>query len=188
MKPLFISYWTSGPYEEYGRRLVKSLSKHMVDFDYVITPRVAFSGWIQACAYKANVIKEFLITKQPRPIVWLDADATVEQYPSLFFELDCDVAARFFNGDRQVGHLGSGTLYFANNARVMQIMNDWLEVLVKNPKMLDQDGLHQSLRMHPDAVIHELPPEYNFIFDTDKAEFPSLKPVILQHQASRKHR
>ena len=84
MNPLFISFYTpNGKYPILAKKLSESLDKFNLDSHIEKVPE--FINWQRAVAYKSKYIKTIL-NKYSRPVVWMDIDTEIWQYPSLLFE------------------------------------------------------------------------------------------------------
>ncbi len=87
-----ISYFTKNtPYEEVMKtHLLASLKKYKLNYD--IEGIDDLGSWQKNTHYKAEFIKKMLL-KHKCPVIFLDADATIEQYPKLFNGLmDYDIS------------------------------------------------------------------------------------------------
>ncbi len=154
-------------------------------------------SWDKNIQCKAEFIKKMLL-KHKQPIISLDADATIEQYPIIFDKLqDYDIAyhaldwAKFWknqegNPKREV--LG-GTLYFNYNETVLQFVEEWITEQ-KITKGWPQRNLQKTLEKWKDRLkIYLLSIEYVAIVKGgDKVPNWIKNPVIIHHQISRKHR
>src|ERR1044072_2611712 len=82
-------------YRGYAAMLKSSLEKFGVVFEIDAVPDRG--GWEKNAAYKAEFIQSKW-SSSDIPLVWLDADATVESPPLLFSRVDCDFAAHKWEG------------------------------------------------------------------------------------------
>jgi len=189
---IYVSFVTrNSPYmkvvEEY---LIPSLKKWNLkyDIDYIDNR----GSWAENVYYKPEFINKML-NKHQQPIVSLDADASIEQYPSLFasLPLNIDVAAHYLDwktwygkGDRK--ELLGGTLYFNYNANVLNMVSKWMDIQKEAPRMA-QRVLEDTLRQNKGIKVYELPLSYCYIKSRpgDKPPLVLLNPVILHHQVSR---
>jgi hypothetical protein len=76
----------------------------------MVLPLEPQGGWDAGCATKTVVIQQLLKQLQ-RPLLWLDADAEILAYPSIFENINCEMALASVSG-----HWLSGTLYFTPSA------------------------------------------------------------------------
>ena len=179
--PLFVSYATDEYYREQAARLRRSLEALGLDVDVVnVKDR---GSWVLNCAAKAEVVLQALEENRTRNVVFLDADAEVVALPTLFRELEGDVAAHLRSGSE----LLSGTLFFRNVPKVRELVRRWIELGRVKPAEWDQKTLELALAEGRRAglAFEQLPPAYTFIFDTMARQHPDVDPVILHHQASR---
>ena len=136
-----------------------------------------------------------------RDVVYLDADAEILSYPTLFTALpdSVDLAVHFLDWGKHYGHthgkleLLTGTLFARFNDRVMGLLEEWDRACKKaGEEALEQDVLQGLLQTSPwkDAIqVHPLPAEYCSVVTYD-GKIPGyvVDPVILHHQASRECR
>jgi hypothetical protein len=120
----------------------------------------------------------------PLSIVYVDSDAEFMGEPTLFNELECEVA--LFELDRKVyyGQSGkevcSGTIFLKNTESVYELLTQWEKECSLHPGQWDQRSLQNVI-----GDFHRLPPEYCTIDNTmDEIKFP----IIKHHQASREVR
>lgn len=175
----FISYYTY-KYKNEAAKLKQSLEA--LGLQYHVAGIEDQGSWDANTHYKPIFIKQQI--QNQNAVVWLDADCMVLQHPQLFFELDCDVAFHRFKGKE----LLSGTVFFKNTARTIELLDKWIGINKENPDVFDQKNLDQALKSMTDISIIELPPEYCFIFDLSKDYYPRVNPIIEHYQASRKFR
>lgn len=185
--PVVVSFYTAGTgYEAEAERLKKSLRPWGLRTDIVGLPNRG--SWQANTLVKPRFILDML-EKHQRPVVWIDADATVERFPDFFDGLAdrCDMAVHrrvYANGRKE---LLSGTVFFANTEAARNILLAWESACASSPNVWDQRSLETTLQaVHSEAapVIVDLPPEYCAIFDG----MPEAgdNPVVLQWQASRR--
>lgn len=191
MKPLFVSYYTPD-YKERARALLRSMRKLDLDFD--VRPIEEKGSWQKDSQYKAKFMWDMLIENFDRnkgvgrPLVWVDADAEILNYPAQFFRGGTDFAAvewRHPNIDKT--ELLSGTLYFANNVKCHRLVDAWVEECIAKPDDWDQRCLRRALNRFADdgLKITFLPVTYCFIFDIHRQIYPQVDPIICHYQASR---
>jgi len=142
---------------------------------------------LHICNYKSEFVKRKLL-QHKKDIVWLDADAVVQQYPILFDVLDEDVAVHYRHSDHEGDTLHSGTIYFRYNQEVLNMVDKWIEHCKCKTETFDQRSLQSAVRVfynerHKIRVMC-LPDSYFQIYDLMNWG----KPVIEHFQASRKFR
>ncbi len=175
---IYISFATVGtPYVEEVKTLIASLKKYELKKHIVELPNRG--NWLMNCNMKAGY-SLYVLEQYKRPIVWLDADAEVCQYPELFYTLDeYDIAFHRFKGQE----LLSGTLFLNYTDWTLDIVRQWMKRNDKHIFTPDQLNLDKVLEMNEGGNIYALPPTYCQIFDLMEG---SGDPVILHHQASRR--
>jgi hypothetical protein len=81
--PVFVSFFTpNGKYPELAEKLKASLDKFELNCDVMELPQ--FPSWQEAVAYKPQFILGMLEFHK-RPVVWMDIDTEVWQFPELLF-------------------------------------------------------------------------------------------------------
>ncbi|CAB4168093.1 Nucleotide-diphospho-sugar transferase [uncultured Caudovirales phage] len=191
-----VSYYTP-LYSMVAANLVKSLVK-LGNIEYEVEERPQLGSWARNTQYKANFILEKL--EQNTSVVWTDADSMLYSYPSLFDTIDCDVAFFFFRDDKwklpitsklsqavadRDGYLQSGTMYFNNTPKTIELLNKWIKLNEEDNTQWDQHTLQMALGEIKDINICNLPPEYAWIDGVSREYFGDIKPVFEHFQASR---
>ena len=147
-------------------------------------------SWRANLNFKSQSIIDAMAYYPDQDIVFVDADAVVRSYPTLFDELSerrsSDIAVHFL-ADRE---LLSGTIWLANTERGMEIAQRWHEVAKHSPAVRHQQCLALALKALKDegrpAKIYRLPIEYTCIFDHPLRRG---KTAVIEHfQASRRYR
>ncbi|MDF1809332.1 MAG: class I SAM-dependent methyltransferase [Phycisphaerales bacterium] len=182
--PLIISYFTlDTPYEEEVKRLRASCEK--LGIDHVIEGRASAGSWERNCAMKARFVKE-CSDRFTRPVLWVDADATLASAPNLLGGAEMDFAVSKARG----WQFNSATAYFNRTENGQRVLDAWVEECERAPDVWDQ--IHLDTAWERVAARHPLrtmwlPPSYAKIFDLDLAsKYGDLEPVIEQFQASRR--
>lgn len=179
---MFVSYYTKDTgYEEEAKKLISSLEKFNLPYDVEAVDN--FGSWQSNTSYKAMFCKKML-EKHRKPIVFVDADAIIQQDPILFGALgDYDVAMHYKDGKE----LLSGTLYFNNTKLSRAVINEWIKEVKKDESIWEQKNLAKSIEQvennEPDFKLFNLPATYCQIFDSMK---DAGEPVVEHFQASRK--
>jgi hypothetical protein len=193
--PIVVSFYTKHtPYEQEVTHLLTSLERWGIDYD--VRGLKAGANWQSNCNMKATFCRD-LMAEHNRPLIWLDADAVVERYPRLFWELDqhydfaiCPV------GPRLETKFLSGTLWFNHSDASRQLLDAWVQACAKprhqwsrqEQDTPDQVFLHAAWRRVHAASAPQvlrtfwLPQSYCAIFD--KPLVGNEPPVILHYQAS----
>jgi len=184
MAYIAVGYYTEDTsYAVEIKNLEKSLQHFNIPMDLV--PISTQGSWQANTQYKAYFIKQMLIRHYPKDILYLDADAQVQQYPSLFDHVDFDLGVFYWETPTHPSELISSTLYFANNAKISELVERWIDCCLNNIHVWDQQVLQYIIEESKDLAlrIHRLPPTYCQIFDLMR---DVGKPVIEQFQASRR--
>jgi hypothetical protein len=133
--PVFVSYFTPDtPYELRARRLVKSLSRHGLDF--IVEPRPARSSWVENCAQKALFVRD-IWHRVERPVCWVDADAVLLRRP---LELD-GLSEDFAVVKRDGWSFYGGQIYFGKSEAARALIDRWCAYCQHCPSIWDQVSL-----------------------------------------------
>lgn len=191
------SYFTlETMYSEVYRQYLKRSCERLGLTDRLICMQIADQGdWYKNTAEKPNIILNILSSmKEDDCLVFLDADATIEQYPILFDEIphEYDIAFHRLSWKSWYGHevenkeLLSGTLFFRNNKRIRKLCEEWYK-RASNSREWEQKILQSLMEERPEIKAYELPLEYIYIKTRpgDLEPLVKLEPVILHHQMSR---
>lgn len=190
-------YSEGSPYKQVGiDYLEKSLEKFSVKC--IITKTQNFGNWQRNVAEKPKAILEQLNSlNRDESLVFLDADATVERWPSLFEQIpeEYDIAFHMLNWKTWYGYdteffeLLSGTMFFRNNDKVKNLCREWHDQAIKSGEW-EQKVLTRVLNNHK-LSVWELPLEYTYIISRPGELEPLHKikePIIIHHQVSRKYK
>ena len=180
-RPAFkiVSFFTpDNEYADHAAKLVASLDRF--GLDYEIDAIASQGPWEFNCALKPRFILEKWIASDV-PIVWIDADATIEAIPSLFNEIDADFAIHKWQG----WQFGSGTIYFAKTPLAARLLDQWVRRCEADPATWDQTHLQSAwcdIASQAPLRTAWLPRSYLQIFDASQ----DGAPVVKHWQASRK--
>ncbi len=196
-------FFTPGAYEEvFYKHLCKSLDypkDERIKSKSLMVDRVPSTGrWLTNVAMKPALILQQLENLSPSQcLVFLDVDATVEQYPVLFDEIpeEYDIAYHTLSWKQWYGYetetleLLSGTMFFRNNDKVKELCRKWLHK-AQTHDMWEQKALQEVIetaRFEDDIKVYPLPLEYCYMKTRPHGQEPLVKidPVILHHQVSR---
>lgn len=170
-------YTTHNEYAGFAQRLNVSLQAHGIGSEL---HAIHVDGpWELVCASKARFMLDYWEASD-RAVVWLDADATVEQYPALFDTIDADFAVHKWDGYQ----FGSGTIYFGKTEAAHRLLKQWALRCEADPVTWDQVHLQSAwcdIAASGDVRSVWLPRSYLQIFDAPEHEAP----VIKHWQASR---
>jgi hypothetical protein len=155
--------------------------------------------WIQNVAEKPRAIREILNgMKEDEVLAFMDADATIEQYPKLFEEISLDYDIGFhtldwnswygYDNNPSIKELLTGTMFFRNTNAIKSLCTVWYET-AKISKQWEQKVLASIIGNHG-VTIYDLPIEYCFVKSLPDGREPLIKtePVILHHQKSREYK
>lgn len=194
-----ISFYTSH-YEVDAKELIKTIEQF--DIPYEVEYRKRIGSWAANTQIKAPFILEKL--KQNESVVWTDADSRIMKYPTLFDNIDTDVGLFFLPREKsgrftlppgcvldnsivdQNGFLQSGTMYFKNTPRTIELLEMWVETNNNDNQQWDQWTLQACLSKIDGLTITKLPPEYVWIDSISINEYGNLSPVVYHTQASRR--
>ena len=198
-KFIITSYYTLGtPYQGVAHDyLMPSVrDKHILtDFRGMMS----LGNWNKNTLYKPTFIKKMMLHYPNINIVFLDVDAEVMIYPTLFDQIpeEYNIAAHMLDRDSWyqrdnggVKELLSGTLFIRNCKESLDIVDKWIALCASEVLMWEQKLL-QELLESMNVKIYELPIEYCYIKTLPNGDDPHVKcdnPVIVHHQCSRLYR
>ena len=191
---IVISFFTEDtPYAQEIKKLEASLIKWNIPYHFFLCRN--YGIWRKNLNHKSEVIYKALDKFPDKDIVFLDADAVVNSYPTLFDELSGDKKYdvgifRLKESRIEPNELVSNTLWFRNNTTARYLVIRWNSLArqkmhIRHQKCLDiaiKQILHEELILR----VYELPFEYACIFDHPARKGRSA--VIEQFQASRRLR
>ncbi len=179
---IIVGYFTENTgYAAEAQNLIKSLERFQLP--YQIVPVPSQGSWQANTQYKPYFLKQMLMRHFPKDILYLDVDAVVQRPLTFFNQVNFDIGAHYMH---QV-ELISSTLYLANNAKIMTLIDRWIHGCIVEPMIWDQKILQATINNSRDLQLKvcNLPPEYCKIFDIMHIV---KEPVIEQFQASRRLR
>ena len=194
---IFTYYTKNTPYKEEALSLKKDCKQFGVPFSCAVVK--SQGKWVENTMIKPKIILKGLSSSKHDCMIWIDADARLKSYPSLFDKLDqlgVDFAV-FQMGSKS--RITSGTIFMRNNKRVKAFIKDWM-LLCKNTtiRLGDQHCLRDLINMggyNTHKIVYKpLPYSYCFIFDDSLRQLaphiPPLQgnPVVVHTQASRRYR
>lgn len=188
---MIVAYYTIGTgYESEVKKLQASLDKLGLSYDIVGVPNLG--SWQKNTRYKAKFLLEMLDKWSGYNLLYVDSDAIVHTKPILVDELTSDIAVRWQDFRWRKNECLSGTIFIKNNQNTRELCKLWYT----SNQGGDQNNLEQwnlgeiisKLSQQQKITFSNLPPEYTFIFDSMKALYPNVKPVIEHFQASRKYK
>lgn len=188
-KPIAVSFYTES-YAKMAARLEAGLRRVGIETD--IVPIHTRGSWQRNCAYKPRFLLDKFL-QHGRPIIWLDADATIQNNPTLFIDdyrrlNDYDIAVRTSNTvpPHPWNAAMTGTVYLPNHKRTEELLRRWNRLCVLNPQRWDQYSLAMILQTEHKAgdswKVFDLPEPYCAV--ADRRTTTEL-PIIVHWQASR---
>ena len=195
----FIGFYTKDtPYEQLANEnLIASYERWNLSYDVKGIPDR--KSWAENTAMKSKIIKEMLL-KYKEPVVFLDADATIEKFPELFFQIpnNVDLAFHHFNW---FGHwrnqwenktrieLLSGTMYWGYNEKTLNLLDEWIVKVQEHIHKWEQKILEEIVYAKNNLNIMDLPAEYCCVIRQNNTIPNYIKePVIIHWQASRQYK
>ena len=154
--------------------------------------------WTKNVAQKPRVILEMLENhiENGDMLFFVDADATIEKYPSSLKEIDSSYEIGFhtlnwndfygYTAPTPVMELLTGTMFFRNTELVRNLCKEWYEKAVQSSQW-EQKVLQSILPKYPDLKVYHLPLEYCYVTTLPNGEEPKIKcdPIVKHYQASR---
>jgi len=192
-------YTKDTPYKNvYDEYLKQSVNKW--DLDILCSEVHNQGSWYKNVAEKPQVILnmlEQLKDLQKDSLVFLDADATIERYPQLLYDIpeEYDIAMHYLNWETWYGYRGdktrellTGTMFFRPRKVVIDLCEEWYEKARKT-NTWEQKILADIIEKY-DIKIYKLPVEYCYVVSRPQGQEPLVKcePVILHHQKSREYK
>jgi hypothetical protein len=192
MAYIVVAYFTENTgYADEIQNLATSLKRFGIPTDLVGIPNQG--SWQANTHYKPYFIKQMLIRHYPKDILYLDADARVQQHPALFDHVNFDLGVSYWTNKQESTkeflriELNSSVIYCANNAKIFELIERWIACCFQNPNIWDQRIFQYVIQESEDLNLRleKLPPTYCKIFDL----MPEVgEAVIEQFQASRRYK
>ncbi len=190
-KPIFISFYTEGYYEDVmNSHLLPSLL--LWNLPYYILPMENKRNWQANTKQKIDFILKALKVNYPFPVVWIDADAKIENSPKLFYDIpqEYDISVHTLDWKKQYGKEGkellSGTIFFKNTDKVVELVELWKK-LADESSQWEQRALERAIKQL-DINVYPLPRSYCYVTTRPSGEPPVViekDPVVCHYQASR---
>ncbi len=188
-RPVVVSYFTPGIYEDEARRLIQSCRRFNLEHDVQAVDDLG--SWQANTRRKAAFILAMLDKHPGRGVLFVDADAEFQAQPWELENIGEDVGlcwrdyALFPSHARDKGReLLSGTAYFSQSEESRDLLRMWIRENESRPDQWEQRNLERIVTLAGwDGTIKEFPPQYCQIFDAMKS---AGQPVIEHYQASRR--
>jgi hypothetical protein len=188
---IIVAYYTiNTPYEDEAKKLIKSLDALNLNYDVIGVPNLG--NWQANTRFKAKFMEDMLNKHQGKNLLYVDSDAIVHSKPLLFENYTADVAVRWQDFRWRQNECLSGTIFMANNNKTRELCQRWQRVnLNEGPtattfEQWNLGSVIKEMEAEGNLITENLPPEYTMIFDSMRAIYPDVIPVIEHFQASRK--
>ena len=187
---IIVAYYTiNTPYEDEAKKLIRSLNKLGLNHDVVGVPNLG--NWQANTRFKAGFMTDMLNKHQGKNLLYIDSDAIVHSRPVLFENYNADIAVRWQDFRWRQNECLSGTIFMANNDKTRELCSRWQKINRSegpNATTFEQWNLGSVIKQMESEgklITKNLPPEYTMIFDSMRAMYPDIVPVIEHFQASR---
>lgn len=188
---IIVAYYTiNTPYEDEAKKLIKSLN--VLDLNYDVTGVPNLGNWQANTRFKAKFMEDMLNKHQGKNLLYVDSDAIVHSKPVLFENYFADIAVRWQDFRWRKNECLSGTIFMANNDKTRELCQRWQRInLSEGPaattfEQWNLGSVIKEMESEGKLITKNLPPEYTMIFDSMRAMYPNIVPVIEHFQASRK--
>ncbi len=192
---IFVACYTiDTPYAEEAAKLRASLEAHGLEHD--VEGYESRGSWLANCHYIPIFCRKMLEKHRGQSVVYLDADAVVQRFPALLFQVDHDRKVDFAVHHlprpdwKPPGELLDGTMYLRDADATRRLLDAW--VLLDEaafPRGVFEQKVLEDLLPKFKIRWQELPPEYCFIFDNKvQTKAAREEPSIVHYQASRRLR
>ena len=191
MKPVVVTMVTDPAYAARASKLLATCQVHGLECEVIRRPDRG--TWIENVAQKPSVIRSTLQRlPEGTPVLWIDADATIECAPALLYDCSDDFAIRKIDRRRRtwqpIGRTDSltlpdewegtewfltGTVYVANNHPGRSFIDRWCELAELNPRAYQQ-LICQQAWCETEPNTPWLPREYCAIKQMDRIPDPVI--------------
>ena len=188
-----LSWFTKNTqYEEvFNTYFRASMDELNLDYKFIVMP--SQSNWTANTNLKPQVIEQAL-NEINGDILLVDADAKIQNYPSLFDEIpeEYDMALHYLDRDKWYNRIYkehdkfdtlSGTLFFRNRKICKDLIAKWKEYSLVNNQP-DQENLKLAIKDFPQLKIYSLPVEYCWISSMPNGDKPFVQrpeKVYIEH-------
>jgi hypothetical protein len=195
---IIVSAYTTGTlYENEVKNLEKDCKKLSIPF--YAHAYESTGSWVENTMKKPSILLECMDKLQDKypTMVWVDADARINEYPSLFEEFDItgvDFSVLQIGG---ISRVLSGTVFMRLNQKIKILLYEWeKQCLTSSERLGDQKALRDIITNQFYSFLgiffKSLPYSYCYIFDDTvrkiSSSVPPLsgEPIIVHTQASRR--
>jgi hypothetical protein len=188
IRPIYTCFHTPGLYAHEATRLRNSLNRLGLDHD--IRQIESRGDWVANSRYTARHICTMMANYPIRPLVQLDADAVVWNYPWLFDELSTmgmDIAIHYRKGSE----LLNGTVWLNCTSGARLVAERYRDLIEANPDCTNEQTMLAKVidELTGQIRIFKLPANYCFIADLMKHDLAEGEQVVIEQlQASRETR
>lgn len=189
-RPVFCSFYTNPVYGEMAlRKLLPSLWRHGLVGR--VDPRPDLGSWAANVRQKPRYLIEVLRAAGGRPVVWIDADAEILEYPEMLMVLPswATLAAHVWpHSSSGIPEIWSSVLFARPEA--IPTLEAW-EAANGTPEtagkaLFTDPNLWRVLQDPPRLnALYRLPAEYAWIEYMMRGALPNAKPVIRHERVSR---
>ena len=127
-------------YELEIKNLEKSLEKFGMKHHLLGIPDKG--SWVWNCAHKPKFIRQMMHEYPDYDILYVDADAVIQQEPVLFDDFQGDIGVHYKDGIE----LLSGTIFFKNTGEVQTLVEQWINIQQNKQDVWDQRVLNEVNR------------------------------------------
>ncbi|MFH0806002.1 MAG: hypothetical protein V1901_03955 [Patescibacteria group bacterium] len=186
-----ISYYTENYKSIYEKYLKSSLD--ILGLIYYVSELPNFKSWKAATDFKPVFIQQCL-GMFIEDLIWIDCDAKINFYPSLFDNIgkEYDLGVHYFdprlfyNYSINPPHVASGTVFIRNTLKIIPLIEDW----IKNTSTVkwEQMALEKAIINNPNIKVLNLPRIYCYITSQPSGDLPKVieeSPCVSHFQASR---
>jgi hypothetical protein len=190
---VIVAYYTiNTPYEQEANKLKRSLNKLGLNYDVVGVPNLC--SWQSNTRFKAKFMQDMLDKHIGKNLLYVDSDAIIHSKPILFSNYQADIAVRWQDFRWRANECLSGTIFMANNEKTRELCRRWQGVNESEGpdattfEQWNLGSVIKQMESEGKLISKNLPPEYTMIFDSMRAMYPNVVPVIEHFQASRRFR
>ena len=148
MFPRVVSFYSDAKDCDYFHKQAKNLLAdcERLNLDHTIVERPSAGSWSETCRQKPLFIYEQLTLSQ-QPILWIDCDNRILEYPKLLenFEADLAIAHHQFPPRKDVPWMSS-TIAISPNEKTNILISKWIELCNNSPDFGDHFPLVQAIK------------------------------------------
>jgi hypothetical protein len=178
-----VASWYTPDYAAAAKTLAHSLDK--LDIPHIAYECIRLGNWYDTVVHWKPRIVQMALDENPGvDIVYTDSDSVFHSRPPLFDNwTGADLGLHYLRGVELLG----GTQYWSNTPKTRALLDEMSTIMAQR-HTTSQLALAEVLWQRTDVTIEKLPPEYCFIFDTSRALYPGVTPIVEHFQHSRRAR